>query len=259
LPSLPLQGIGRVEAIAVQGDGKIVIGGAFTYVDAAGDVRVNIARFNIDGTLDATFNFKATSTVNALAIIGNTLYLGGDFTGLSKVGGASTLRNRLASIDLSTLTVTTWNPDADGEVFAMATVGTTLYVGGAFTFIGGTGANQRIAAAAFNTAAVGTPLTAWDPEARDANAPGPVFQGTVYALAPFGSVMYVGGTFTQIGGLTTPQARDNIAAVDLTNGLATSWDPSASNGGNCSAHMPPSDANECVKHTTCPFSAPARS
>ena len=229
LPSLPLQGIGRVEAIAVQGDGKIIIGGAFNYVDVAGDVRVNIARFNSNGTLDTTFNFKATSAVDALAIIGNTLYLGGDFTGLSQVGGASALRNRLAAIDLPSLTITSWDPNADGEVFAMAASGTTLYVGGAFTFIGG--GTQRIGAAAFNTAAVGTPLTTWDPEPRDANAPGPVFQGVVYALAPFGGAVYVGGTFTQIGGNNTSVLRDNIAAVDTSTGLAMSWDPVASNGG----------------------------
>ena len=227
LPSLPLNGIGRVEAIAVQADGKIIIGGAFTYVDAAGDVRINIARFNANGTLDTTFNFKATSVVDALAIVGNTLYIGGDFTGFSLVGGASTLRNRLAAVDLGTLTITAWDPDADGEVFVLAASGTTLYAGGRFTFVSGT---QRIGAAAFNTSAGGA-LNGWDPEPRDGGAPGPVFQSVIYALVPFGGSIYVGGTFTQIGGLSTPVARDNIAAVDPVNGLATSWDPVASNGG----------------------------
>ncbi|MEO8302744.1 MAG: fibronectin type III domain-containing protein [Betaproteobacteria bacterium] len=230
LPSLPLSGVGRVEAMVVQGDGKIIIGGAFTYVSEGGaDVRVNIARFNSNGTLDPTFNFKATSTIDALAIIGNTLYIGGDFTGLTKIGGASTLRNRLAAIDLPTLTITSFNPNMDGEVFALAASGTTLYVGGAFSFIGG-GATQRIGAAAFNTALAGTPLTTWDPEPRDGNAPGPAFQGVVRSIAPFGSIVYVGGAFTQIGGLVTPVARDAIAAVDNNTGLATAWDPVASNG-----------------------------
>ena len=231
LPSLPLSGVGRVEAMVVQGDGKIIIGGAFTYVSEGGaDVRVNLARFNSNGTLDSTFNFKATSTVDALAIIGNTLYVGGDFTGLSKIGGASTLRNRLAAIDLPTLTITSFDPNMDGEVFTLAASGTTLYAGGAFSFVGG-GATQRIGAAAFDTSLPGSPLTNWDPEPRDANAPGPAFQGVVRSIAPFGSIVYVGGAFTQIGGLATPVARDAIAAVDNNTGLATAWDPVASNGG----------------------------
>jgi hypothetical protein len=33
--------------------------------------------------------------------------------------------------------------------------------------------------------------------------------------------------------------------------------PAASSGGTCSAHMPPSEASECVKHTTWPFSGPS--
>ncbi|HOV12798.1 MAG TPA: hypothetical protein PK771_00775 [Spirochaetota bacterium] len=37
--------------------------------------------------------------------------------------------------------------------------------------------------------------------------------------------MYVGGIFTAIGG----QSRSNIAAIDITTGLATSWDPNLDN------------------------------
>ncbi|MBK8739089.1 MAG: fibronectin type III domain-containing protein [Betaproteobacteria bacterium] len=56
----------------------------------------------------------------------------------------------------------------------------------------------------------------------------------IYAIAPFGGAIYVGGTFTQAGGLVTPQARENIAAVDPATGTATAWDPVVSNGGGTS-------------------------
>ncbi len=224
LPSLPLQGIGRVESTIVQSDGKIIIGGSFSYVDAAGDVRVNLARFNSNGSLDTSFNFRVTSTVDALAIIGSTLYLGGDFTGISKVGGASSLRNRLAAIDLTSLTVTSWNPDADGEIFAMAASGTTLYVGGALTFIGAT---QRVGAASFNTSAAGA-LTSWDPEVFDVST-GDVFPGVVYAVAPLGSAVYFGGRFTHVNGTSTPVQRVSIAAVDPSTAVATAWNPAVTN------------------------------
>jgi uncharacterized delta-60 repeat protein len=42
-----------VYSLALQGDGKILIGGSFTNVNAS--TRTNIARLNTDGTLDATF------------------------------------------------------------------------------------------------------------------------------------------------------------------------------------------------------------
>src|SRR6185369_15574453 len=35
--------------------------------------------------------------------------------------------------------------------------------------------------------------------------------------------------------------------------------PACNNGGTCSAHMPPSDASECVMQTTGAFSGPTRS
>ncbi len=44
---------GEVNAVAVQPDGKIIIGGHFTAVN--GTPRNNVARLNPDGTLDATF------------------------------------------------------------------------------------------------------------------------------------------------------------------------------------------------------------
>ena len=51
-------GTGAVEALAVQADGKIVVGGVFTSVD--GQTRNNIARLNPDGSLDACFDPNAS-------------------------------------------------------------------------------------------------------------------------------------------------------------------------------------------------------
>jgi len=58
--------------------------------------------------------------------------------------------------------------------------------------------------------------TAWNPN--------PSVGGDVRALALDGAVVYVGGTFTSVGG----QVRGNLAALDLATGLATAWDPQAS-------------------------------
>ena len=70
-----------VYAVAIQPDGKILVGGSFV---ATGSIRVtNLARLNVDGSLDTTFN-PATAVdlgyVNSLAIQPNgRIVVGGDF------------------------------------------------------------------------------------------------------------------------------------------------------------------------------------
>lgn len=48
--------------------------------------------------------------------------------------------------------------------------------------------------------------------------------GTVTSFAVSGSTLYIGGAFDSVGG----QARSNLAAINLTNGSVTSWNPGAS-------------------------------
>ena len=54
--------ITRSYSIAVQADGKILVGGCFTSI--GGQARNYIARLNADGTVDATFNPNADSYVS---------------------------------------------------------------------------------------------------------------------------------------------------------------------------------------------------
>jgi len=71
----------RVAAIAVQSDGKILIGGDFTVFN--GVTQNRIARLNADGTLDTGFNIGTgfDDSVNAIAIQpGGRILLGGQFT-----------------------------------------------------------------------------------------------------------------------------------------------------------------------------------
>src|SRR5258708_32292562 len=57
---------GAVFVLAVQAHGKIVIGGGFTTV--GGMSRDNIARLNVDGSVDTAFNPGADSSVYYLAV-----------------------------------------------------------------------------------------------------------------------------------------------------------------------------------------------
>jgi uncharacterized delta-60 repeat protein len=78
---------GTVYAIAVQGDGKIVIGGDFTTVN--GNTNFNhIGRLNVDGSVDATFNpgVGASDSVHAIAIQSDgRILIGGYFTNVNGI------------------------------------------------------------------------------------------------------------------------------------------------------------------------------
>lgn len=47
---------GTVDALCVQPDGKVLVGGSFTNIHDASPARPNLARLNADGSLDPTFN-----------------------------------------------------------------------------------------------------------------------------------------------------------------------------------------------------------
>lgn len=81
---------GTVFAIALQPDGKIIIGGIFTKYNAITHNR--IARLNTDGTIDGTYNASINAQVNDMVFVNNTAF----FTGGVLVGGTFTVVNTVA-------------------------------------------------------------------------------------------------------------------------------------------------------------------
>jgi hypothetical protein len=123
---------GAVWAIATSADGKwVVIGGDFTSID--GLPRNRVAMFNATNGRLTSWNPSVSYRVSALAISGNTVYLGGSF---GRVGG--TTRNRLAAVSLNGALLP-WNPNADDDVHAIDLTddGKRIFVGGGFTKVGG--------------------------------------------------------------------------------------------------------------------------
>jgi len=57
---------GTVNSVALQADGKILLGGDFTYVLVSG--RNNIARLNANGRLDTGFNPDANGVVHSVVV-----------------------------------------------------------------------------------------------------------------------------------------------------------------------------------------------
>jgi hypothetical protein len=105
----------------------------------------------------------------------------------------------------------------NGTVRVITFSGNVMYVGGQFTMVRphgaspGSGEVRRRNVAAFN-ATTGAVLR-WNPGAN----------GTVRTIAVAPSRVYLGGTFTSVGG----RARKNIAAVSTT-GQVAKWNPGAS-------------------------------
>lgn len=134
-----------VNTVAVQSDGRILLGGAFGNVD--GVVRSHIARVGIDGSLDTSFSpgSGADNTVFAVAetFAGATreIYAGGAFTAFENEQHPGIVRlNDNGSID-ETFAATGVN----GTVYAIAVYPTNsifagkILIGGDFTAVNGIG------------------------------------------------------------------------------------------------------------------------
>jgi hypothetical protein len=154
------------------------------------------------GTATA-WNPNVGSNVNAIAVSGSTVYVGGIFTFVN----GSTTRNRIAALDASTGTATAWNPNLNGTVNALAVSGSTVYAGGSFSSVNGSTPRNNGAAI---DAATGI-ATSWNPN----------FNNTVLAFVVSGSTVYAGGSFSSLNA----QSRGNLAALDLTTGQVTAWNP----------------------------------
>jgi uncharacterized delta-60 repeat protein len=86
----------KINTVAIQSDGKIVIGGTFTSYN--GTTVNRIARLNIDGSLDNSFNTSSgfNSTINKVAIqTDGKIVIGGTFTSYN-----STTINRIARLNI---------------------------------------------------------------------------------------------------------------------------------------------------------------
>ncbi|MFN8179243.1 MAG: FlgD immunoglobulin-like domain containing protein [bacterium] len=195
---------GPVYAVAQAGD-TLYLGGDFTRVSG----------FTGGG---AALDSASAQPVEPFAKVEGTVYaaapdgLGGWYVGglFSRVGGKARANLAHVSPDGS---VGLWDPSANGLVRALVVSGGNVYVGGTFTSVGGE-ARSCIAALDPSTGAA----TSWDPNAKNSGAPPGVF-----ALAVSGSTVYAGGTFTEIGA----QPRSCIAALAVSSGAATAWNPIA--------------------------------
>lgn len=144
------------------------------------------------------------------------IYAGGNFT---SVNGSTYHRIEqflpsTSATSPASVASTTWDPNAGNTVTALAQDSSNIYVGGSFVVLGGT---TRINAAQIDGPDVASPavpdtVTSWNPS---------VTGGPVTAVAVSAGVVYLGGSFTQVGGTS----RSGLAAVDATSAAVESWNP----------------------------------
>ncbi len=207
-----LGGSGYAGAISRDSSGRTVIGGPFMALGDKTTIRLNIARFNADGSVDSTWNPGADGGVYALAhdAAGNVFAAGSFKTigsqarmGLAKLAGSG-----------SGAADATWNPAPSGSISAMRHDGAGgLFVGGYFTSIGGQARNNI---AKLSDSGAGAADASWNPNA-DNSVQSLVLDGA-------GNVFVAGG-FLNIGG----QARNRIAKLSAggTGTADPSWNPNA--------------------------------
>ncbi len=155
-----------------------------------GYARASLGGWDVDGA------------VYALEVSGDTLYLGGEFTRVVSPDGATSVpRVNLAAIDVDSGEVLGFRADTDGRVTAIEASGTTVYIGGSFSSIGGV-AREGVAAVASSSGAARSGFDAG-------------LSGGVLDLEVLGSRLYVAGSFTSVYG--APDLR-HLVAVDPASG-----------------------------------------
>jgi predicted small secreted protein len=207
--------------------------------------------------LPATLNenmWVVNGPVAAIAMSGNTVYIGGGFTQVGQYMGCGIPIEESSGYPLATY------PKVNGTVYTVASDGSGgWYIGGSFTKVGSSlrnniahvestgavdaawnpGANSWVNTLAVNvktgTVYVGGNFTKIGGQTRNYIAALKASSGSVLAswnpnagswisaLVVSGNTVYAGGYFTKMGGLT----RNRIAALDATTGKVTSWNPNA--------------------------------
>ncbi len=218
---------GLVNAIAV-GDGVVYVGGDFTTI--GGQSHIWLAAVSPSSGIASAWNPFVdwnSGSVNALAMGAGKLYVGGwDFKLIS-----GEVRRGLIEFDTASGLATSWNPqlrslyinypsglEGPPNVLAIKVDGNVLYVGGYFLEASGL---SRRKIAAFNLA-TGL-ITGWNPNGGMTVT----FGDGVQTIVVSDGVIYVGGIyFSTMGG----QAREGVAALDPTSGLATPWNPNPGPG-----------------------------
>lgn len=142
-------------------------------------------------------------TVYALALVGNTVVVGGSFSTVATADESTWYRrSHLFAYNLATGAVSSFAPALNGTVLALAAgPNSTVYAAGDFTTVDG----SRQRSVVQLDLATGSRIAAFAPSVAD---------GDVRGMALAGRWLYLGGAFSVVNG----QSRAALARVDATTG-----------------------------------------
>jgi len=216
LKDIVLDGGPRVSALYVR-DSLLYIGGSFDHV---GDLERNsLACVNLRTGQPTGWDPHAKwyyaydlPLVRGFSASGSLLYVAGQF---AEIGGRDfgligqyDHVGFAVALDLATGAATGFDPRVDHDVYAIASDGQRIAIGGEFALAWDWVHRTGIAAFDLKRGA----LTSWDPQ----------LNGLVYEMCIQGRTLYISGDFTRAFG----QPRGGMAAFDLGSGALKPWNPS---------------------------------
>jgi len=266
---------GTVNALAVQADGRILVGGTFTTYN--GRLFRNLTRLTVNGAPDTSFNTGsgATAQVNAVAVQSDgKILVGGAFDNFA---GASPLRSFLVRLQSDGTLDTGFLPNVSGAIHALAIQRDGgILIGGEFTTVNGvsrgrlarltasgaldlefspaTGANAEVVTILVqpdNKIVVAGDFTAFSGQPRSRivrlQASGELDPGFSSQAAANNAILslgieadgklVLGGAFTEVNGAV----RNRLARLRSDGTLDTSFDPEAGANQEVRALLPRSD------------------
>lgn len=196
---------GNVTAIALQPDGKILVGGLFSQIN--GTTRRGIARLNADGSLDNSFNPAGAGALGGgvqdiLLLADGSIVITGDFTSYNNVN-----RSRVARLKADGSLDETFNPGVGPNrvVYAVARQEDGKFViVGDFTSVSGA---TRTRVARLNADG------SHDTEFRPGNGPNDAVLAV--AIQPDDQRIVIGGRFTEVDNVP----RAHIARLNNDKGF----------------------------------------
>ncbi|MCF6324662.1 MAG: chitobiase/beta-hexosaminidase C-terminal domain-containing protein [Gammaproteobacteria bacterium] len=201
---------------------RLYAGGDFTEVNGGAISRNYLAAFDTTGNANNDLGWNPDADggiVRTLALLGNLLYIGGDF---STINGASWPGFAVSDVsDLSLVTIVAWSGNQlpfSGAEEASISVSQIIVAGGRI-YVASNGeldtdsSNRAVSRMAVLNS--GTGAVSWSSDASG---------GLINTIAVADDQIFVAGTFESGGG----RIRSNIAELDLSTstsrGMATEWD-----------------------------------
>ena len=177
-----------VESLA---SGKVVLGGTFNSFNGDNSSGLGLIRLTSSATKDPVWDIGFVNNVRDTLVLGNFLYVAGEFTTVRTLSAGTLSRPYLFRMNLTGINDgkvdTTWTPTVSGPVYHLETDGTSLFIAGTFTTVNGTGRNNL---AKLSATAPGAVDAGWNPSPN----------GDVSDLKFANSQLYVCGGFSSAGG-----------------------------------------------------------